>query len=154
MMTTIDYNDILVKVQQQRKKYAETVDSYYMNIEAVVEEITKCASSEDMWNYRDHVEETKALVYKLRKSVGRNYAEINDGYRDSVRVSMAQMKNVSGTGEERKAKYEMQHITEYKILNNLERMSEDLEKFSWYLEGRLTWIKDRQRWLQSNERLS
>ena len=153
-MTTIDYSDILVKVQKQRKKYAETVDSFYMNVEAVVEDISQCTSSEEMWNYRDHLEETKATIYKLRKSVGRNYAEIKDGYRDSVRVSMSQMKNVSGTGEERKAKYEMQHITEYKILNNLERMSEDLEKFSWYLEGRLTWVKDRQRWLQSNERLS
>ena len=151
---TVNYSDVLVQVQKQRKKYAETLDAFHVDVEAHVEDVINCSSSEELWDYRDKLEEIRGTVYKLKKSAARNKAEISDGYHDSVRVSMAGIKNATGTGEERKAKYEMQHITEYKILNNLERMVEDLERFSWYLEGRLNWIKDRQRWLMNNERFN
>jgi hypothetical protein len=149
MTGTIDYSDVLVRVQQQRKKYAETIDNLFSELESHTEDIINATDPEDLWNYRDHMEEMRATVYKLKKSAGRNHAEIQDGYRDGVRASMARVQNTNGLHfSEREAKYEMQFITEYKILNNLERMVEDLDKFSWYLEGRLRWVKDRQRMLE------
>jgi len=148
-----DYSEVLIKVQQQRKKYAETVDAFHVDIESKVEDIINCPTADEMWNYRDMLEEIRGMMYKLKKSASRNLSEIKDGYRDSERIFMAGIKNAQGTGEERKAKYEAQHITEYKIQNNLDRMVEDLERFSKYLEGRLTWVKDRQFWLQRSEKL-
>jgi hypothetical protein len=148
-----DFNDILVKIQKQRKKYSEMIDAFHVDIEGNVEDIITCGTSDEMWNYRDKLEETRGVMYKLKKSAARNLAEIKDNYRDSERAFQAGIKNPQGHVEERKAKYESQHITEYKIQNNLDRMVEDLERFSWYLEGRLTWVKDRQFWLQHKERL-
>ena len=153
MTGTIDYNDVLIKVQGQRRKYAETIDAFHLDIESCSEDIIACGTSDELWNYRDKMEAIKATIYKLKKSAARNNSEIKDNYRDSERAYQAGIRNPQGTVEERMAKYEAQHITEYKIQNNLDRMVEDLERFSWYLEGRLTWVKDRQFWLQHKERL-
>ena len=153
MTGTPDYSDILVKVQQQRRKYQETIDTFYAELESHTNDISECHDADELWNYRDRLEEMKAMTYKLRRSSNRNLAEIQDGYRDGVRVAMSKSQNSNGLHfAEREAKYEMQFITEYKIKSNLERMVDDLEKFSWYLESRLTWVKDKQRWLQSKER--
>lgn len=155
MMTVsnaIDYKNVLIQVQKQRKKYAETIDAFYVDIEAHTEDIVNCSDSKELWNYRDRLEEIRSVLYKLRKSAYRNFGEIKDNYKDSLRVSMSKTQNASGLHfSEREAKYEMQNITEYKILNNMERVVEDLESFSRYLEGKLSWVKDRQRWIQNNE---
>lgn len=149
---SIDYKEVLIQVQKQRKKYSETIDTFYSNIESQTEDIVKASSTEELWNYRDSLESIKGVLYKLRKSASRNYAEIQDNYRDSLRVSMSKTQNTSGLHfSEREAKYEMQNITEYKILNNIQRIVEDLDLFSRYLEGKLAWVRDRQRWLQNNE---
>lgn len=150
MTGTIDLGELLVKAQQQRKKYAESIDAFYLEVEKHAQELASCLDEDDLWQYRDRIEELRALAYKLRRSAARNLAEIEDNYRDSIRIAMANTKNTNGLHfSEREAKYEMQFITEYKIINNLQRMVEDLDKFSRYLEGRLLWIKDRQRFLQS-----
>lgn len=144
-----NYADILVSAQKQRKKYSETLDTLYSETEARTAEVIACTDSEDLWQYRDRLEEMRALVYKLRRSATRNLAEVEDSYKDGIRNAMSLTKSTNGLHfSEREAKYEMQFITEYKILNNLERMVEDLNSFSRYLEGRLNWVKDRQRWLQ------
>jgi len=153
MSGTTNYSDVLVKVQKQRKKYAETLDTLYAEIESHSEKVPSIEHSDDLWEYRDRFEEIRGVIYKLKKSANRNCAEIKDGYRDGIRNAMAKANHASGLAfAEREAKYEMQFITEYKILSNLERMVEDLDKFSWYLEGRLRWIQDRQRWLDWRER--
>lgn len=153
MSTTINMPEILVKTQQMRKKYAERVDAYYADIEASVPHIISESDPEALWSYRDNFEEIKAMTYKMSKAISRNRAEIQDNYRDSLRNSMAKTNNTGGLHyNEREAKYEMANITEYKILNNLDRVSEDLDKFVRYLEGRLMWIKERQRFLQDKSR--
>lgn len=153
MSTTVNFSDVLVKVQTQRKKYSETIDAFYVDIEAHTEDIIECTTTEELWSYRDRLEEIRGSVYKLKRSAARNYAEIQDNYRDSLRVSMSKTKTANGLAySEREAKYEMQNITEYKILNNMERIVEDLDRFSKYLEGRLAWVKDRQWWVQAKEK--
>jgi hypothetical protein len=72
-----------------------------------------------------------------------------------MRNSMAIVNNSGATAwQERQAKYETANISPYKILYNFERLIDDIDNFNKYLFGRLTWVKDRQYWLQTMEKNS
>lgn len=150
---TSDLKEAAEKMQQQRLKTSKMIDSFYVEVEAMTGGASACSSSSDMWNYRDRVEEIKAAVYKLLKSSVRNMGGAKEAYDDSMREAMARVKNTGGLHfSEREAGYQIRNIDTYKVLVNLERSITDLTNFSRYLDGRLQWIKDRQRWLLEKEK--
>jgi len=156
-----DFNEILKTAQKWRKDTAKIIDSYYLEIdgtveiEGIAEGVSKCATYKDSWEYRDRLEEMRGSMYKLHKAYARNLAESKEAYDEGMRYSMASVNNAGGTAwQERQAKYETANITTYKILHNFERLINDIENFNKYLFGRLTWVKDRQYWLQTMEKNS
>jgi hypothetical protein len=150
-------------MEHRRKKIATTLDRFYLEIDGpsneeqgficLVDQMKDVSTSEEAWNVRDRIEELRAGLYRLRKTSSRNLAEARDAYYDSIRVEKSRGRS-EGHYEEREAKYEMKHIHQYKIMRNLERTYEDVEAFSFYLEGRLRWVKDRLRWLREDEQWS
>lgn len=161
MTTETDYGAILKNAQEWRKKTAQMIDAFTIEIEGneqiegLVSKVMKCGSYTESWEVRDRLEAMKAAVYKQEKSYARNRAEAHEVYRDGMRTSMSRTKNSGATAwQEREATYEVANITPYKILNQFERLLEDLEIFSKYLNGRLAWVKDRQFWLRTQEKSS
>ena len=161
MSSSVDYKEVLKKAQHWRKSTASIIDSYLLeidgtpDIEGIVEGVVKCSSSKEAWEYRDRLEEMRGSMYKLHKSYSRNLAEAREAYNDSMRESMARTKNSGATAwQERQASYEIANITPYKILTQFERLVSDIDNFNKYLSGRLAWVKDRQFWLNSQEKNS
>lgn len=147
-----DYDSMLTSVQTNRTKVSALVDGFYSEIEGILIKVVECPSTTEMWAYRDRLEEIRAQTYRFKKSTQRNLANAKFAYSDGMRTSMVRTKNTGGLHfEERNADYLTRNITQYKILDNVERVTDDLETFSWYLEGRLRWVKDRQHWLLQRE---
>jgi len=158
---SIDYADVLSTAQKWRKNTAKIIDTYLLEIdgagevEGLVEGVVKCSTSKEAWEYRDRLEEMRGAMYKLHKAYARNLAEAQEAYSDAMRESMSRTKNSGATAwQERQASYEITNITPYKILTQFERLVNDIENFNKYLNGRLAWIKDRQFWLNSQEKNS
>lgn len=155
-MTNTDLSTALESIQQEQQKVQRALNTFRDEIESdqFLQGVMNCTKSRDMWAYRDRIEEIKAGVYKMRRKVSRNYGQARDLYKDGMRSAMARAKNAGAMAyAEREAEYEIQNITEYKLMNTLERMKDDLDLFYYYLEGRLRWIVDRQRWLQHDEKM-
>lgn len=151
--TTTDLQRASEQMSTMRDKTAKILDAYYAELESMIDKISKCPSSSELWGYRDRFEEIRAAIYKLTKSTLRNISSAREVYEDRMRESMARVKNTGGLHfSEREAGYQIKNIDAYKILTNLERSLEDLKVFTKYLEGRLQWMKDRQRWLLEKEK--
>jgi len=151
--TTDNFDKLIDQVQTTRKRTIEVIDTYYSELENLTEDISSCSSSSVLWGYRDRLEEMRAGTYKLIKSTTRNLGSAKEAYNDGMRNAMSRMKSTGGLHfSEREASYETKNIGSYKILTNLERSLSDLSNFSRYLDGRLQWIKDRQRWLLEKEK--
>lgn len=149
-MTNEDYSKSAQKYRNQVKK---ALDTFYSEIEDLhMPKAMECASSEELWEYRNRLEEIKAQTYKMSKATLRNLSSANEIYQDGLRSAMHKSKSTGGLHfEERKAKYETSNITEYKTVRQLEHVKEDISEFRWWLEGRLRWVKDRQKWLREEE---
>lgn len=147
-----DLAKILGNVQEQRTKMEKSLDSLYVEVEALVPDIISCSSADDLWQYRDRLEDIKSTIYRYKKSTIRNLAQAKEAYRDSMRSTMTRTKNTNGLHfNEREAEYEIKNISQYKIQVNIERTLTDVDEFLSYLIGRLVWVKDRQRWLLQQE---
>ena len=147
-----DFGKILTSVQESRAKISVAIDTFYSEIEGLLVAVSECPSSTDMWEYRDRFEEIRAKTYRFKKSTQRNLAEAEFAYNDGMRSSMSKMKSTNGMHfEERNAEYQTRNITQYKILDCVKRVVDDVDTFSWYLNGRLRWVKDRQHWLAQRE---
>ncbi len=145
--------DFVVSIESSRKKIAKIIDAFYTELEGIVGKASECASTEELWQHRDRVEEIRGAVYKLKKSTSRNTAEAREAYFDSMRADKARGAG-DGHYEERLARYEINNISEYKVLTNLERTLEDINNFSYHLDATLRWIKDRFKWMRDDEQWS